>query len=128
MLSGKCRRKGFSLRWSLSKGRASCFPCALVPSKDEQELQMSSHRLFGDLIFSLSLALVCPSSNIFQVTFHTCVEQLTWSRRHGRIKAASHRAAAMCWGPTSFSPEKEVLAGWATTLTKAGLSLTHRLC
>lgn len=112
--------------FALSKDRASPFPYALVPAMDEQELQMSSHRLFGDVFFSLALALMCLSSDIFQVTFHTCMGQLTWSRRHGRIMAAFHRAGAVYWRPTSFSPE-EVLGGWDIPLTKAGLSLTHRL-
>lgn len=42
--------------------------------------------------------------------------------------AVFHGAAAVCRRPTSFSPEKEVLAGWAIPLAKAWLSLTHRLC
>lgn len=109
--------------FALSKGRATPFPCTLVPSMDEQELQMAVWKC----VFSLALALMCPSRNIFQVTFHTCMGQLTWGRRHGRIVAAFHRAGAMCWRPTSFSSEKEVLAGWAITPTKAGFSLTHRL-
>lgn len=115
--------KDFLCNWSLSKDRASPFPCALILSMEEQELQISSHSLFGDVFFSLALALMCHSSNIFQVTFHTCIGQLTWSRRHGRIMDAFHRAGAMCWRLTGSSPEKEALAG--ITLTKAGLSLTH---
>lgn len=87
---------------------------------DEQELQMSSHRLFGVVVFSLALALMGPSSNIFQVTFQICIGQLTWSRRHGGIMAAFHRAGPMCWTPTSFSPEKEVLTGWASPWQRQG--------
>lgn len=37
---------------------------------------MCYHRLLGDAFFYLDLALMWPSSNIFQVIFHICIGQL----------------------------------------------------